>query len=254
MGTATQMVRVEAEIEVPTEHLMRVLVIDDEEDVTESWRRLFEGLGYSVSTARDPQGALDLLKREHFDVIVSDIVFEDSNVTGDQLIAENFSLMSQASVVAITAHAKDRIRRAKELSEMGVTILEKGKGDNELEETVIHKLEQRKVELANFAENSLTTLIGEAVRSSPTPGDPLLLMKQPSLSVPAGEAFLVHKIKGVLTDWFRTRKNPDKKSIVYGGRAFSPNELAQEVESGTEVGLEHLETMVDLFKECINVK
>ena len=251
MTTGTHMVRVEPEIEVAAESLIRVLVIDDEKDVRESWQRLFEGMGFSVDTAADPEGAIILLrsalmKKRHYHVIISDISFDNTSVTGDQLIAENHGLMGQARIVAITAYGRDRIKRLDKLMEMSVEVLEKGSGDDALEKIVIEQLEERKRQMATVAQESVQKALieEEGIGSHET---------QPHTALFASE-YLLNEIRQMLMNWFRTRKNPNKRSIVYGAKTFSPNELASEVERGTEVGREHLETMIDLFKDCLNLK
>jgi two-component system, chemotaxis family, CheB/CheR fusion protein len=51
----------------------RVLVVDDNPDVTYSFAIVLEHAGYDVISATSAQAALKAAQREHFDVIVSDI-------------------------------------------------------------------------------------------------------------------------------------------------------------------------------------
>jgi len=50
-----------------------VLVVDDEEMLARAMRRMLEARGYRVTTAHDGNAAIALIRRESFDVIVSDI-------------------------------------------------------------------------------------------------------------------------------------------------------------------------------------
>ena len=50
-----------------------VLVVDDDEAFTRALKRLLESAGYSVTTAHDGNGAVELIKQKPFDVILSDI-------------------------------------------------------------------------------------------------------------------------------------------------------------------------------------
>jgi EAL domain-containing protein (putative c-di-GMP-specific phosphodiesterase class I)/CheY-like chemotaxis protein len=50
-----------------------VLVVDDEEVLTRAMTRVLEARGYRVKTAHDGNAAIQLIRREPFDVIVSDI-------------------------------------------------------------------------------------------------------------------------------------------------------------------------------------
>lgn len=55
----------------------RVLVVDDEEMITEMIRTMLERAGYSVATASDGGSALQRLESEDFDAIVSDLRMPD---------------------------------------------------------------------------------------------------------------------------------------------------------------------------------
>lgn len=50
----------------------RVLVVDDEEGVTQALRRSLRREGYEISTSNDPKEALQRLKTETFDLVISD--------------------------------------------------------------------------------------------------------------------------------------------------------------------------------------
>jgi PAS domain S-box-containing protein len=55
----------------------RVLVVDDEADITELLRALLEGAGYDVATAESGAVALEMLDTARFDAIVSDLRMPD---------------------------------------------------------------------------------------------------------------------------------------------------------------------------------
>ncbi len=56
-----------------------ILVIDDEELVTESLKRLLKKNGYSVAIARNNTDAMEKVKELDFDLIVSDIRIPEVN-------------------------------------------------------------------------------------------------------------------------------------------------------------------------------
>lgn len=61
-----------------TEYELRVLVVDDDELVLESMRKLLVGDGHTTATALGGRHALELLARDsHFDAIVSDVMMPD---------------------------------------------------------------------------------------------------------------------------------------------------------------------------------
>ena len=241
------------EFSVPQEALVSVLVVDDEDDFRNTLKKLFEDWGYTVDTAATPDEAISLLQNKNYDMVIADITFDAPQISGDQLITENQNLLKRARIVAITGQGKDRIKRIKELEEIGVVVLEKGGQIGELKRIVTEKLEERKKFMASKLQESLTMAIAEAIREaekSVLAGERIMLTAPP-FSAPA---YLLDEVQRTLIDWLKTRENPDRRTILYGNRSYSTSELAAEIERGTEVGREHLEMMVDLFKECLSIK
>src|SRR5206468_1886725 len=64
----------------------RILIADDEPDMREIFSAWFRRLGCHVAEAADGREALDLLSREPFDVIVTDVRMP--RVTGIELVQE----------------------------------------------------------------------------------------------------------------------------------------------------------------------
>jgi signal transduction histidine kinase/integral membrane sensor domain MASE1 len=65
---------------------LRVLLVDDHEDTRCALERLLRRRGYQVGSAHDVSSALDLARRESFDIVVSDIGLPDRS--GLELIRE----------------------------------------------------------------------------------------------------------------------------------------------------------------------
>lgn len=61
---------------------LRVLSIDDEEEVTELIADILEDAGYEVTTCNNPRDALDLLEHAEFDVVISDMTMPGLDGTG----------------------------------------------------------------------------------------------------------------------------------------------------------------------------
>lgn len=64
----------------------KVLVVDDETDIREILKNYLEDFGLVVTLADDGDSALQILKKENFDVVITDIRMP--NFTGDALLAE----------------------------------------------------------------------------------------------------------------------------------------------------------------------
>lgn len=51
----------------------RILIVDDEECIREVLRDFFEGEGFEVCEAADGSAALEMARKEHFDVVLTDL-------------------------------------------------------------------------------------------------------------------------------------------------------------------------------------
>lgn len=77
-----------------------VLVIDDEVDVSSTVCRILEWNGYVVTCAATGGDAIERLRREKFDIVVTDIFMPD--VDGPQIIAATRIHQPTTRVVAIS--------------------------------------------------------------------------------------------------------------------------------------------------------
>ncbi len=89
---------VEQEVRVDS---FRILVVDDEESIREFFEIMLKREGYSIRCAVDGQEALDILKKESFDLIISDI--QMPKVSGMQLLTAVKEMDPEAIMIMITA-------------------------------------------------------------------------------------------------------------------------------------------------------
>lgn len=88
----------------------KILVIDDEELVTESLKKLLKKSGYEVEIARNGIKALEKIKESDFDLIISDIRMPDMDgVEVIKQIREHLRLAGKAPVleILITGYANE---------------------------------------------------------------------------------------------------------------------------------------------------
>jgi two-component system KDP operon response regulator KdpE len=52
---------------------LRVLIVDDDDELRGAIREVFLMRGFAVNTARDGAVAVQMARREHYDVVVSDL-------------------------------------------------------------------------------------------------------------------------------------------------------------------------------------
>ena len=81
----------------------RVLVVDDEQSIVEVLKALLRREGYFVATASDGTAALDLLQRQPFDLMISDIRMRPMD--GISLLQQARLQHPHLAVVMITAYA-----------------------------------------------------------------------------------------------------------------------------------------------------
>jgi two-component system, NtrC family, response regulator PilR len=102
----------------------RILIVDDEQSMREWMRILFQRDGFEVMVAEDGVVARDLIGREYFDVVLTDIRMP--RVDGLELLRSTRTLAPDAIVIMMTAHFtrdSDEWRRARE--EGAAALLEK---------------------------------------------------------------------------------------------------------------------------------
>ena len=85
-----------------------VLVAEDNPAVREFIARSLSSVGYKVAEAVDGQQALEMLMREKFNVLVTDIVMP--NVDGIALAMKATRLVPDLKIVMISGYAQERMR------------------------------------------------------------------------------------------------------------------------------------------------
>ena len=126
----------------------RILVVDDEKDICKVLEFLLKGEGYVVSVACNGEEALEKLKKERFDVVITDLKME--KVDGLAVLEKTKELSANTAVVIMTAFAS---------VESAVNIMKKGASDyivkpflnEEIKITVKRILEQKRLVEENIA-------------------------------------------------------------------------------------------------------
>ncbi|HXH81815.1 MAG TPA: response regulator [Candidatus Tectomicrobia bacterium] len=85
----------------------RILLIDDDANVLGVMSEALTQAGYQPRTMRNSQDALDLLRQEPFDLVVSDIVMPDLH--GIDLLAAAKRLNPAIKVLFVTGYANRQI-------------------------------------------------------------------------------------------------------------------------------------------------
>ncbi|HEV2292413.1 MAG TPA: response regulator [Tepidisphaeraceae bacterium] len=86
---------------------LRVLLVEDDEDSREAFRRLLTARRYEVHTAEDCRSALDVAARQPIDLLVSDIDLPDGNGCG---IMDAVRRMYRVPGIAVTGYGTADVR------------------------------------------------------------------------------------------------------------------------------------------------
>ncbi len=81
----------------------RILIIDDEEPARMAMSKLLSTNGNVVQGAATGEEALDLLAREHFNIVITDLLLPDTS--GITILVQIKSTSPQTEVILITGHA-----------------------------------------------------------------------------------------------------------------------------------------------------
>ena len=83
--------------------MSKILVVDDEELMTETIRKLLSKRGYKVEIFSNPITALNVLQREKFDIVLTD--FKMPNIDGLEMIDRIRELRPEAKIILMTAYS-----------------------------------------------------------------------------------------------------------------------------------------------------
>ncbi|HEX9885030.1 MAG TPA: sigma-54 dependent transcriptional regulator [Longimicrobiales bacterium] len=145
----------------------RVLTVDDEAVVCESIRRVLSAEGYDVSTSSSSREALELIRRETFDLLLLDIKMPE--IDGIEFLKAARGISPESEVIIITGYAT--IETAVEAIKLGAfDYLEKPVSPPQLVVAVARALERRHLlHLTRRLRSELETRhsIGNVICASP---------------------------------------------------------------------------------------
>lgn len=111
----------EEKIHIPRERVSgdykfsgKVLIVDDEEDIREILNRLLRGFGLDVTEAKDGMEALEILSKDKFDLIITDLKMP--RLGGEELVERmREHKLSDAKIIVITGAVRMDEKGEKEL-------------------------------------------------------------------------------------------------------------------------------------------
>src|SRR5215510_607343 len=146
----------------------KILVVDDERSMRELLELVLKREGYSVHTAENGTRALDQIRQNLYDLIISDVKMPDIN--GLDLLMRVRETSPDTMVIMITAFATiETARRAFKLGAEDIVVKDSGFDVEELKVTIKKALEKKHLRLENVLlkrelrqRNSLDNIIGKS--------------------------------------------------------------------------------------------
>jgi len=124
-----------------------ILVVDDEKDICKALSILLTKEGYSVKEAYNGEEALELIKKENFDVVMTDIRME--KVDGFEVLKQAQKISPETSVLMMTAFAS--VGSAVEAMRAGaVDYITKPFINDEIRLTIRRLIESRNLQMENL--------------------------------------------------------------------------------------------------------
>lgn len=93
----------------------RILIVDDEADLRTLLRHILTAQGYQITDAEDGEEAIELIKRQKFDIALLDI--QMPNINGIQVLKYIKEHSPQTKAVMLTGYAD--LKHAMEAKEFG---------------------------------------------------------------------------------------------------------------------------------------
>jgi len=81
-----------------------ILLVDDDQEFRKAMKKLFEKSGYNVTTAADGREALEILSKETFDLVISDLRMP--NLNGMELMEQMKKAKMDVPIIFITAYGE----------------------------------------------------------------------------------------------------------------------------------------------------
>ncbi len=89
---------------------IKILIVDDEEDIAYTSRDILEWEGFTVFAALNGFSALEIFKKEHPQIAIIDIHLGYSNIDGLELVERIKKIDSSVECIIVTRIADDKIK------------------------------------------------------------------------------------------------------------------------------------------------
>jgi CheY-like chemotaxis protein len=248
MGTGIAVKRIE--VILPQDELVRVLVIDDEETFQGQMKDFFESLNCAVDTATSPEEARNLLARNAYEIVIADVNFDTSRIKGDRFVLDNERRLGRARVVVVTGQGQDTITKYHQLRKKGIDIFDKSDDtlDQSLEAIAQQKLEERENAFLNSVKQTISSSLGQ--NAADAAAVKMAVVPSPDVNLTAQ---LQEELKQILVQWLESRSERNVPVLAFASRILTANEMIDEIQSNSEIGLAHVRMLVSEIRNCLGL-
>ncbi|HXW01030.1 MAG TPA: response regulator, partial [Anaerolineae bacterium] len=133
----------------------KIIIVDDEIDVLDLCKRILEAKGYQVTTARDGHQVVEFAKKEHFDLLLTDIRMPGMSGLDVAQAVKQFA----PNVICVTMTGFSTMDMAIEALKLGIDeFIMKPFSPDELSMTISKALDKERLRKENFRLRSLIPL------------------------------------------------------------------------------------------------
>jgi DNA-binding NtrC family response regulator len=126
----------------------KILIVDDEKDICKALEFVLKGEGYVVTLAHSGEEAVEKIRKEHFEVVLTDLKM--GKVDGVAVLQKTKELSSDTAVVVMTAYAS--VESAVETMKKGASdYIQKPFLNEDVKITIRRVLEQKRLIEENIA-------------------------------------------------------------------------------------------------------
>jgi DNA-binding NtrC family response regulator len=80
----------------------RILLVDDDEFILKSFVPALEGEGYEVAVASTGEKAMDIIEKDEFDLVISDLILDE--IDGIQILKKAKQINPESAVIILTGY------------------------------------------------------------------------------------------------------------------------------------------------------
>ena len=195
-----------------------VLWLEDKAEFVKTWISPFMSHGFNIINATKPDEALGIFDKEsdNIDIVFLDLHIPDDNLDGSDVFVAIRKMNNEIPITAITGYSnEEKYGSICKLADDCITKPLPFPSEEQFREI----MEKQKDLVRSYRQKRSTRERTETIEA---------------------------EITGIMVDWLKHIRDPDKHCYFIGGKEMSPREFINEIVSGTPLGLEYKESAIKI--------